>query len=146
MSPFTLSSMLCVTFNISAVAIRASSWVSLSSLFSAPSISFLPISLLRNFSDEHQPKSPIIADHQLTWSSLFNLIGGNRENVEYFGHDFHDRVCHCRGWWHFRIGLKPPKEGFYAFKNINEAIMARIEVLSGLTDTVSQWLVLRNLI
>lgn len=55
MSTFTLSSMLCETFNTSAVTMRTSSWVSLSSLFSAPSISFLPINFLRYFSDEHEP-------------------------------------------------------------------------------------------
>jgi hypothetical protein len=87
------------------------------------------------------PESPIIAYHLLTWSSLFNLIGGNRENTEYFDHDFHNRVCHCRGWWHLRIGLKPPKEGFYALKEINECIVAGIEVLSRLTDAASRWLV-----
>lgn len=144
MSPSTLSSIPCVTFNISAVAMRASSWVSLSSLFSAPSISFLPVSFLRYLSDEHQPQSSTIGDHQLTWSPLFNLIGGNRENTEYFDHDFHDRVRHCRGWRHSRIGLKPFKEGFYSLEEINECIMAGIELLSRLTDAVSRWLVLRN--
>jgi len=84
------------------------------------------------------PESPIIADHQLTCSSLFNLIGGNRENTEYFDHDFHNRVCHCRGWWRSRIGLKPLKEGFYALKEIKECILAGIEVFSRLTDAVSR--------
>lgn len=50
MRTFTLSSTLCVILNTSAVAILASSWVSLSSLFKASSTSFLPSSFFRNFS------------------------------------------------------------------------------------------------
>ena len=90
------------------------------------------------------PKSPIIVGQQLTWSSLFNLIGGNRENTKYFSHDFHCHVCHCRGKWHSSIELKPPKECFYALEKINECILAGIEVLSSLTNEVSRCLVLRN--
>ena len=50
MSTVTLSSTLSVTFNVSAIAIRASSRVRVSSFFSASSISFLPSNFFKNFS------------------------------------------------------------------------------------------------
>jgi hypothetical protein len=55
-STATLSSTLCVTFRVSAIAIRASSIVSVSSRFSASSISFRPSSFLTNFSKESGSK------------------------------------------------------------------------------------------
>jgi hypothetical protein len=56
MSPATLSSTLCVTFRVSVIAIRASSMVSVSSLFSASSTSFRPSSFLTNFSKESKTR------------------------------------------------------------------------------------------
>ena len=52
----TFSSTVCASFKICAVAIRASSCVSLSSLFNASSISVLPINLLRYFSETNSVK------------------------------------------------------------------------------------------
>src|SRR6266567_2512600 len=91
---FTLLSMPRVIFNISAIAIRASSWVSLSSLFKASSTSFLPSSFFRNFSKKTLSQGPKIAGDELTPSPLFNLHCHDRQNREYFYHDFHHHVRH----------------------------------------------------
>ena len=51
-TPLTLSSTVCVIFRFWALAIRASSCVSLSSLFSASSILVLPINFFAYFSEQ----------------------------------------------------------------------------------------------
>jgi hypothetical protein len=59
-STVTLSSTLCVTFRVSAIAIRASSVVSVSSRFSALSILFRPSSLFTIFSKKEVSQEQII--------------------------------------------------------------------------------------
>src|SRR6266849_3508896 len=96
---FMLLSMPRVTFNTSAVAIFASSRVSLSSLFKASSTSFLPSSFFRNFSKKTMSQDSKIAGDELTPSPLFDLHCHNREDREHFYHDFHHHVRHCLRWF-----------------------------------------------
>ena len=71
----TLSSIICVALRTSAVAIRASSCVNLSKLFSASSMSVLPISLFPNFSKHPSVNAEIFAPiYSLILPCLISLV------------------------------------------------------------------------
>jgi hypothetical protein len=71
----TLSPMACVVLRTSAVAIRASSCVNLSNLFSASSISVLPISFFPNVSKHRSVNRDIVVlNHSLILPCLISLV------------------------------------------------------------------------
>ena len=78
----TLSSMACVALRTSAVAIRASSCVSLSSLFSASSMSVLPINFFPYFSGHHSVDSDILVlNHSLIRPCLISFVATPRIDI-----------------------------------------------------------------
>src|SRR5580698_2771904 len=93
-TPFTLSSTICVAFRFCAATIRASSCVSLSSFFSASSISVLPISFFAYFSNHLSANDITFIREILTHSALLNLLCRNPENREYLSHYLNDYVHH----------------------------------------------------
>jgi hypothetical protein len=133
---FTFSSTLRVVFKTSAVAIRASSSVSESSLFSESSISFFPSSLFKYFSGANLSEERKIKKKQPTRSFLFYVFCHDRENGEYFDHDFDDNVSHRRGGCYCRVRLEAPEEIFDPFEQVNEYTLARFDILCRLTNTV----------
>ena len=139
MSPVTLSSTLFVTFKVSAIAIRASSIVSVSSFFNASSISFFPSSFFRNFSIKKKViiEQLMIVD-QLTRSTLSNLFCGNGENRKYFYHDLHDHISHRGSWSHFRVCLETLEETLDAHEDVDEHILTCIHIFSRLRMPVSR--------
>jgi hypothetical protein len=75
MTVVTLLSIMCVSFRISAAAIRASSCVNLSNRLSASSISFFPMSFFRYFSEHRLADNYISprATHLLDLASSLSL-------------------------------------------------------------------------
>src|SRR5216684_2640635 len=114
--PWTLSSMILATFKTCAAVIRASSCVSQSSLFSASSISLLPISLFRYFSEKGSVNGYIFGQQQLTRPSLSDLFRCNSEDVEDLNHYFRGNIHHFLVKCCFSVELKSLKKGFYAFE------------------------------
>jgi hypothetical protein len=133
---FTLSSTLRVVFKTSAVAIRASSSVSESSLFSESSILFFPSSLFKYFSGANVSEGRKIKKEQPTRSFLFNLLCHDPEDRQYLNHDFDDNVSHSCGRCDCSVRLEAPEEIFDSFEQVNEHISARFDVLCRLTNAI----------
>jgi hypothetical protein len=125
---FTLSSIVCVTFRTCAVAIRASSCVSLSNLFNASSISVLPTSFLRYFSENISVNGDRFAPQTLTRSALPDLFRCNRKNAENLDH----YRCNCIHHFFVRryrhVDFETSEKGFYAFENVNESVLAGLNI------------------
>ena len=79
------------------MAIRASSCVSLSSVFSASSISVLPISLFPYFSEDPSVTGDTTHTKLLTDPALLYLLGCNPKNRENLDHYLTYRIHHFRG-------------------------------------------------
>ena len=124
----TLSSTVCVTFRTCAVAIRASSCVSLSSLFNASSISARPINFLRYFSENNSVNGDVFVQQALTRSALFNIFCGNRKNGQDFNHDSRDCIHHFLIRWHRGVDFETSKESFHAFEDVSKSVLARTEI------------------
>ena len=118
---------MCVSFRISAAAIRASSRVSLSNRFRASSISFFPTSFFRNF-PEHRLAAIKYHREQRTRSTLSHFLCCNREYVQHLNHDLHGYVGHgiCRR--HRRIRLEALEEELDTLEELNEGILAGFDV------------------
>ena len=130
--PATLLSTVCATFKTCAVAIRASSCVSLSSLFSASSMSVLPTSFFIYFSDSISVNSDIFVEQLLTCSALPNLFCHNRKNAENLDHYRRDCIHHFFIWWHRHRGInfEASQKGFYAFENVNKSVLGCTNIFS----------------
>jgi hypothetical protein len=127
--PWTLSSTVLATFRTCAAAIRASSCVSLSSLFSASSISVLPISFFRYFSENGSVNGNTIIQRQLTHPSLSDLFSCNSKNVEHLHHNFRDYIHHFLVKCRFRINLESLEKAFYALEHLKKSVLARANIL-----------------
>src|SRR6266403_126849 len=133
-TPLTLSSTLCVAFKFCTTAIRASSTVNLSSFFTASSISVIPISLFKYFSELPSVNGHILIHASLTHSALLQLLRGDpndRENLDrYLNHHIH----HLLGRLYFRVDFKTSEEHFDALKDVQKCILACPNVLNCLND------------
>jgi hypothetical protein len=127
--PWTLLSTALVTFKTCAAAIRASSCVNLSSLFSASSISVLPINFFRYFSENGSVNGNTLVKQQLTRSSLSDLFKRNSKNVENFHHNFGDYIHHFFVKRRFGVNLQSLEKGLYPFKDLKKSILARPKIL-----------------
>jgi hypothetical protein len=122
---------MCVSFKISAAAIRASSWVNLSNRFRASSISFFPTSFFRNFSETSLATIKYRLE-QRTRSSLSHFLRSNCEDVQHLDHDLHDYVRHCVCWRYCSIRLEPLEEVLDTFKEIDEGLLAGLDIFGRL--------------
>jgi hypothetical protein len=118
--PFTT---MCVSFRISAAAIRASSWVNLSNRFRASSISFFPTSFFRNF-PEHRLAAIEYRQEQRTRSTLSHFLRCNREDVQHLDHDLYSYVRHGTCWRHCCIRLKALEEVLDTLEELDKDILA----------------------
>ena len=66
--------------------------------------------------------------YPLTQSALLNLLGGESEHGEQLNQDFHNNIRHQRSKWDRSVDLKAFQEISEAFKQINERIVARVDV------------------
>ena len=113
MTPVFLSVALTLTselttdliFRFSAAANLASSCVSLSSLFSASSISVLPTSLFSKCS-EQRSVSDVFINKLLTRPAKLYLLRRNRENGENLYHYLNGYIPHGHGQRHLDVGLE----------------------------------------
>src|SRR5216683_2180057 len=133
-TPLTLSSTVCVTFRTCAVAIRASSCVSLSSLFSPSSMSVLPISFFIYFSAYRSAKHDIFVEELLTRSSLLNFFRRNPKNREYLHHDLNDYIRHFRCQWHLGVDFEASEKTFDPLKDVDKCVLACANILSSLSN------------
>jgi hypothetical protein len=132
MTAFTLPSIVCVTFRTCAVAIRASSCVNLSSLFNASSMSVLPTSFLRYFSENISVDGDDFGSQGLTRSALPDLFRRDCKNAENLNHYRCSCIYHFFIRWHRRVDFKTSKKGFYAFEDVNKSILAGSNIFSDL--------------
>jgi len=77
-------------------------------------------------------------DGLLTRSSLFNFLGCDRKNCEYFHHDLYDHIRHCCGGLYFRVRFETLKELLDPREDINEYVLAGIDIFSRLSDKQHQ--------
>ena len=127
---FTLSSIVCVTFRTCAVAIRASSCVSLSSLFNASSMSVLPTSFLRYFSKNTSVNCDRFAPQGLTRSALPDLFRRDRKDAENLDHYCCNCIHHFFIRWYRRVDFETSKKGFYAFEDVNKSVLTCANIFS----------------
>ena len=130
MTAFTLSSIVCVTFRTCAVAILASSCVNLSSLFNASSMSVLPTSFLRYFSENISVNGDDFEPQGLTRSSLPDLFRRDCKNAENLNHYRCSCIYHFFIRWYRRVYFETSKKGFYAFKDVNKSVLAGANIFS----------------
>src|SRR6267154_463076 len=146
-TPFTLSSTVCVAFRFCAAAIRASSSVSLSSLFSASSISVLPISFFAYFSDHLSVNDVIFICKILTHPALLDLLCRDPQNGENLDHYLNEYIHHFRSWRHLCVGLETSEKHFNALEDVDKSALACPNILSRLGDvgvTMSSRKVVKN--
>jgi hypothetical protein len=142
--PPTLLSIVFVTFRSCAAAIRASSCVSLSSLFSASSTSAFPISFFRYCSGNGSISGNLFVQHRLTGSALFEFLCSNCKDVKDLDQYCHDCVHHFLIWGQFNVYLEPSEKRFYALEHFNECVLIRADILNSLRVLVLRWLARRN--
>ena len=130
MTAFTLSSIVCVTLRTCAVAILASSCVNLSSLFNASSMSVLPTSFLRYFSENISVNGDDFEPQGLTRSSLPDLFRRDRKNAENLDHYRCNCIYHFFIRWYRRVDFETSKKGFYAFEDVNKSVLAGANIFS----------------
>src|SRR6266849_8985354 len=128
--PATLLSIVFVTFRSCAAAIRASSCVSLSSLFSASSMSFFPISFFRYFSENGFVSGDLFVKETLTCSALLHFFCRNSDKVEDLYHNCCNRVHHSFIWCHFSVYVQTSEKCFYAFEHLKKSVLVRANGLS----------------
>jgi hypothetical protein len=92
--PLTLLSIVFATFSNCAAAIRASSCVNRSSLFSASSTSLFPISFFRYFSGNGCVSGDLFVKETLTCSVLLHFFCRNPDEVQDFDQYCGDCVHH----------------------------------------------------
>jgi hypothetical protein len=97
-----------------AEAIRASSCVSVSSLLSPSSISFLPRNFFIIFPEQYSV-SDVFELRLLTRRALFNLHRRNRENREDLNH-------YTKGYIDHLHGQRCPELGSEAFEKLSDAL------------------------
>jgi hypothetical protein len=146
--PWTLSSTVLATLRTCAAAIRASSCVSLSNLFSASSISVLPISFFRYFSESDSVNGNIIIQRQLTYPSLSDPFSCNSKDVQDLHHCFGDYVHHFLVECRFRVNFESLEEAFYALEHLKKSILACANILGCLRTvriTIDRTKILRKI-
>src|SRR5260221_2563199 len=126
----TLSSTACVAFKFCAMAIRASSCVSLSSLVSASSISVRPANLFRYFSEDISVGGTKFVQESLTCPALLDLLCRNPKDRKDLHHDLDHHIHHARSRWHLRVDFEASEKKFNTFKYVNESFLARRDVSS----------------
>src|SRR6266852_2315649 len=124
----TLSSTLCVAFRTCAVAIRASSCVSLSSLFNPSSMSVLPTNFFRYFSENIFVNGDNFVQRGLTCSALLHLLCGNCKNREDLDQYRGNRIHHFLIRWHPRVNIETSKKCLYTLKDFDESVSARTNI------------------
>src|SRR5712671_1006105 len=130
--PTTFCATPLVTFRSSAVAIRASSCVNLSSLFSASSRSVPPKIFFTYFSEY---KYSSINRHTLiykllTRSGFLDLLRCNPENRQYRHQYLNNYIHHFCGRGHPEVDFKTSEKGFYALEDVDESISVCLNVSS----------------
>ena len=113
---------------ICAAAIRDSSSVSLSSLFSPSPISVRPVSFT-NFSERPSVNILVVVHETLTHMALFNLLCPYPKNGENLDHYLNNYVHHLRGQGHFSINLETTEEHRNALKDIDKGVLACSSIL-----------------
>src|SRR6267154_5776548 len=126
--PWTLSSTVLATFRTWAAAIRASSCVSLSSLFSASSISVLPISFFKYFSENGSVNGSTFEQQQRTHPPLSDLFSCNSKNVKDFHQYFSDYVHHFLVKCRFSVDHQSLEKCFYALEHLKKSVLARADI------------------
>ena len=121
---------------ICAMAVRTSSCVKLSSLFSASSISGLSNSLFQYFSEHRFSHRSHTCTKLLTDSALLDLLQRYPENRENLNHYLDDYIHHFRSRPHFREYLETSEKHFNVLKGLHnmKSVLASSNILSGLRN------------
>ena len=86
------------------------------------------------FLQELQLSGGNFVDDQLTSPPLLNLRRYYRKNGENFHHDFQHDVDHRLRWWKCCIGLKALEKVLNALEEIDEHLLACIDILGRLSN------------
>src|SRR6266852_7928762 len=146
--PWTLSSTALATFRTCAAAIRAPSCVSLSSLFSASSISVLPTSFFRYFSENGSVNGNTFVKQKLTCLSLSDLFSCNSKDVQYLHHYFGDYIHHFLVKCRFGVDLQSLEKSLYVLKDLKKSVLVRANIFGCLRTvriTIDRTKVLRRI-
>ena len=124
----------CVAIRYCAIPIQASSGASLSSLFSASSVSVLPISFFPNFSKHRSIICIKFVEWVLTCCGFFDLLRCDREDREYLRHYLHNYIHHFRTRLHFCVDLDTSKDVFYSLEYVDKSVVTCSSILNCLMD------------
>ena len=121
---------------ICAMAIRTSSCVKSSNLFSASSISGLSNSLFQYFSEHCFRHRSHTCTKLLTDSALLDLLQRYSKNGENLDHYLNDNVHHFLSRPHFREHLETSEKHFNVLKGLHnlKSVLASSNILSGLRN------------
>ena len=133
-TPLTLSSTALATFRTCAAVIRASSFVNWSSLFSASSISVLPINFFRYLSGNGSVNGNTILQQRLTRLSLSDLFSCNSKNVEDLHHNFRNCIDHFLFEYCFSVDLQSLEKSFYALEDVTKSVLTCSNILGCLRN------------
>src|SRR5260370_42146732 len=84
----------CAPSMPTATAIRTSSFVSLSNLLSASSMSVFPINFFRYFSEKFLNQQQPLVQESHTYTALFHLFRSNPKNRKHLDHYLHNDINH----------------------------------------------------
>ena len=120
----TLSSTVCVASRTCAVTIRTSSFVSLSSLFNASSISVFPISLFIYFSEKFINQQRPGCTGILTHTTLLYLLRSHPKNGKHLDHNLYNNIYQFRWRRHPSVDFKALEECLHALEDVDESVLA----------------------
>src|SRR6266436_4860508 len=132
----TLSLTICVPCRTCAVTIRISSFVSLSSPFSASSMSPFPSSFFKYFSGSFLINTNPVTQELLTHTPLLHLLRGNPKNRKHLHHYLHNDINHLRWRRHSSVQFKTLEEIFHTLEDIDEIVLVCTNIYSCLRDVL----------
>ena len=114
--------------------IRPSSLASLSSLFSASSMSVFPISLFPNFPEQRSINCNEFVKWILTYSAFFNILRCDPKDRNHLNHYLDNYIHYLRVRLHFCVDLDTSKEHFHSLQDVDKSVVTCSNILSRLMN------------
>ena len=76
---------------------------------------------------------------QLTHATPLHFFCRHPNDDQYLRHYFHRDFCHSSGRWHPDVNLEPTEEVFDPAEQVDENVLARVDVFDRLKLHTSKW-------